>query len=120
MVLLNIEKNFDSVWNDALLHKLIVVGVLTHFVKIVQSFLKNRPSFVVINDKIHIMTFRYRKAVKSEYLQMIQRSLPQQEIKTMSITDSSTAGVNEAKKHFKDCKVKANSFRQKTCSSQSR
>ena len=49
MTLLDIEKAFDSVWHNALVHKLKSYGFPMHLIKIVVSFLRNRVSFVVIN-----------------------------------------------------------------------
>lgn len=41
-VFLDVEKAFDKVWHDGLLHKLLLLDTPMHIVKIIQSFLKNR------------------------------------------------------------------------------
>lgn len=46
MLTLDIEKAFDSVWHDALIHKLMAYGFPIYIIKIIQSFLKDR-CFVV-------------------------------------------------------------------------
>jgi hypothetical protein len=48
MTLLDIEKAFDSVWHEALLHKIHSYGFPMYLVKIISSFLSNRQSFVSI------------------------------------------------------------------------
>jgi hypothetical protein len=48
MTLLDIEKAFDSVWHEALLHKIHSYGFSMYLVKIISSFLTNRHSFVSI------------------------------------------------------------------------
>jgi len=132
MVLLDIEKAFDSVWHDALLHKLMVAGVPTHLVKIVQSFLENRSSFVVINDKKsraynvpagvpqgsplspHLFNIFHNdipipKGCKvSVFADDTALSASARNHDLKSITDTLSAGVDETNKHFKDWKVKAN------------
>jgi Reverse transcriptase (RNA-dependent DNA polymerase) len=50
MVLIDIEKAFDSVWHDALLFKLARYKIPTFLIKIVQSFLSNRESFVSVGS----------------------------------------------------------------------
>lgn len=49
MVLLDIEKAFDSVWHDGLIHKLYKLDFPIYLVKIIVSFLKNRKAYVSIN-----------------------------------------------------------------------
>lgn len=49
MALLDIMKAFDSVWHDALLHKLKLNGYPAFLIKIISSFLSERQSFVSIN-----------------------------------------------------------------------
>lgn len=49
MTLLDVEKAFDSVWHDALCHKLVTYNFPIFIVKIISSFLNNRVSFVAIN-----------------------------------------------------------------------
>jgi hypothetical protein len=49
MVLLDIEKAFDSVWHDALLHKLHEYNFPMYLIKMIASFLENRVSFVTVD-----------------------------------------------------------------------
>jgi hypothetical protein len=42
MLLLDVERAFDSVWHDALLHKLILRGCNIFLVQIIYSFLNDR------------------------------------------------------------------------------
>lgn len=49
MILLDIEKAYDSVWQDAVLHKMLVAGFPMYLIKIVQSFIKNRCFEVNVN-----------------------------------------------------------------------
>lgn len=46
MVLLDIEKAFDTVWHDGLLYKLSLFGTPMYLIKLIASFLRDR-SFVV-------------------------------------------------------------------------
>jgi hypothetical protein len=46
LILMDVEKAFDSVWHNGLLHKLRNAGIGIHLLKIVQSFLHKR-SFLV-------------------------------------------------------------------------
>lgn len=48
MFLLDIEKAFDTVWHDGLLHKLMSFGMPLSLVKLIQSYLQNR------NFRVHI------------------------------------------------------------------
>ena len=51
MTLLDIEKAFDSVWHDALSHKLFLYGFPLYQVKLIVSFLQDRVCFVTISGK---------------------------------------------------------------------
>ena len=51
LTLLDVEKAFDSVWHDALVHKLLLNGFPMYQIKITDSFLENRVSYVSINGK---------------------------------------------------------------------
>jgi hypothetical protein len=42
MLLLDIEKAFETVWHEALLHKLLVNGCDIILARLIFSFLKNR------------------------------------------------------------------------------
>lgn len=46
LVLLDIEKAFDSVWHNALIHKLVKLDFPSYIVKIIQSYLSGRKAFV--------------------------------------------------------------------------
>lgn len=50
MVCLDVEKAFDSVWHNGLIFKMSEIGFPIHILKIVQSFLCDRKSFVQINN----------------------------------------------------------------------
>lgn len=50
MVCLDVEKAFDSVWHDGLIFKMSQLNFPTHILKIVQSFLNDRESFVQIRN----------------------------------------------------------------------
>jgi hypothetical protein len=49
MVMLDVEKAFDSVWHDALVHKLHTNAFPMYQVKIIKSFLDNRFSYVSVD-----------------------------------------------------------------------
>jgi Reverse transcriptase (RNA-dependent DNA polymerase)/Endonuclease-reverse transcriptase len=51
VVLLDIEKAFDKVWHEALLHKLTVAKVPMYLTKIIESFLAERSSFIRIGNE---------------------------------------------------------------------
>ena len=51
MTLIDIEKAFDSVWHDALVHKLHSNAFPMYQVKMIASFLANRVSYVSLNGK---------------------------------------------------------------------
>ena len=48
LVLLDLEKAFDGVWHDALIHKMMLNKYPTHWVKMIQSFISERTSRVVV------------------------------------------------------------------------
>lgn len=50
MFLLDIEKAFDTVWHNGLLHKLIKSDISISLVKLIQSYLKNRKFSVHVGD----------------------------------------------------------------------
>ena len=59
---IHFSKAFDSVWNPALLHKLILAGLPSCFARWTQSFLSDRRACVVFqNHKSHY--FRVRRGV---------------------------------------------------------
>ena len=62
LILLDIEKAFDSVWHKALIFKLQNIGTPPHIIKIIQSYITNRKMMVTING-----TNSTIKAVKQEY-----------------------------------------------------
>lgn len=49
MVLIDMEKAFDSVWHNGLLFKLEKVGTPTYLIKLISSFLKDRSFTVCVN-----------------------------------------------------------------------
>jgi retron-type reverse transcriptase len=51
LVLLDIKKAFDSVWHDALVHKLLGLRFPAWLIKIVRSYLTDRHAFVEVNGK---------------------------------------------------------------------
>lgn len=50
LVFLDLRKAYDSVWHDALIHKLIKYKYPLYLIKLIQSYLSNRTAFVSIND----------------------------------------------------------------------
>lgn len=50
MVMLDVEKAFDSVWHDGLVYKLLNLQFPTYLVKIIKSYLSNRKAFVTHSD----------------------------------------------------------------------
>jgi Reverse transcriptase (RNA-dependent DNA polymerase) len=50
MILLDLQKAFDAVWHDALLHKILLQGFPMYLTKIISSFLQNRISFVSLKN----------------------------------------------------------------------
>lgn len=49
MVLLDVEKAYDSVWQEAILHKMLLGNFSMYILKIVRSFLLNRSYHVTVN-----------------------------------------------------------------------
>lgn len=50
MVLLDVEKAFDTVWHNGLLHKLMRYNFPTYLIKLIQSFLSRRTFKVSVNN----------------------------------------------------------------------
>lgn len=50
MVLLDIEKAFDSIWHDGLIFKLIKMRIPSHLLRMIQSFIRNRSFAVQVNN----------------------------------------------------------------------
>ena len=60
MVMLDIQRAFDSVWHNGLIYKLIQLNFPLHLIKILSSFLKNRTFKVKVQDKLsatHIIPY---------------------------------------------------------------
>lgn len=55
MILLDIEKAFDTVWHKGLIYKLFKIGMPIYIIKIIQHYLKNR-TFNLIIDKVKSKT----------------------------------------------------------------
>ncbi len=51
MILIDMEKAFDTVWHDGLLHKLWKFGTPTYLIKLIASFLRDRSFVVEVNGK---------------------------------------------------------------------
>lgn len=50
MILLDIEKAFDSIWHDGLIYKLIKMKLPIYLIRIINSFIRKRQFAVHIND----------------------------------------------------------------------
>lgn len=50
LVMLDLAKAFDTVWHDGIIHKMLVEKYPPYLIKIIQSFLTDRQSFVAINE----------------------------------------------------------------------
>ena len=57
MVLLDIEKAFDTVWHDGLIYKLITMDVPSYIVRILQSYLTKRQFVVSVKDTLSAPKF---------------------------------------------------------------
>jgi hypothetical protein len=51
-VFLDIEKAFDTTWHTGLLYKLYILEFSTSLIKIINSFLPQRTSRVLVEDEI--------------------------------------------------------------------
>lgn len=51
MILLDIEKAFDSVWHDGLIFKLTKMKLPTYLIRMINSFIRNRQFAVHVNDR---------------------------------------------------------------------
>lgn len=54
VVLLDIEKAFDSIWHDGLIHKLIKMKLPTYLVRLINAFIRNRQYAVHVNNNISL------------------------------------------------------------------
>lgn len=52
MILLDIEKAFDSVWHDGLIYKLIKMKLPSYLIRIINAFIRNRQFEVYVNNGI--------------------------------------------------------------------
>lgn len=50
VLLLDVERAFDTVWHNGLLHKLFSINLPTYLLKMFRSYLTNRPSYVTISS----------------------------------------------------------------------
>lgn len=50
MILLDIEKAFDSIWHDGLLYKLIKMKLPTYLIRLLESFIRKRKFAVYVNN----------------------------------------------------------------------
>lgn len=59
LILLDLEKVFDTVWHEALIHKLQKIGTPTSIVNIIHNYLLDRQFYVTIQgtkSKTHAIT----------------------------------------------------------------
>lgn len=52
LILLDIEKAFDSIWHDGLIFKLIKMKLPTYLIRLINSFIRNRRFAVYVNDSV--------------------------------------------------------------------
>lgn len=52
LVLLDIEKAFDSIWHDGMIYKLIKLKIPTYLIRLINSFIRNRQFSVHINQGV--------------------------------------------------------------------
>lgn len=52
MILLDIEKAFDSIWHDGLVYKLIKMKLPTHIIRMVDALIRNKKFTVHVNHSI--------------------------------------------------------------------
>lgn len=52
MILLDVEKAFDSIWHDGLIYKLIKMKLPSYLIKLIDSFIRNRKFAVHVNNAI--------------------------------------------------------------------
>ena len=60
LVLLDVEKAFDTVWHNGLIYKLMISNMPTYLCKIIANFINDRIFVVEVNNKLsspkHITT----------------------------------------------------------------
>lgn len=54
LLTLDIEKAFDTVWHNALIHKLYISNIPLHLIKMIKSLLSNRTFQVKVNNSLSI------------------------------------------------------------------
>lgn len=52
MILLDIEKVFNSIWHDGLIYKLIQMKLPTYLVRMINAFIRNRKFAVHVNNSV--------------------------------------------------------------------
>lgn len=50
-IFLDVEKAFDTIWHDYLLHKMLSINNPIHIIKIIESFLRNLTIMVKVEGK---------------------------------------------------------------------
>ena len=134
MVLLDIEKAFDSVWHSAILHKLLKFKYPIYLIKIIQSFLNDRKSFVQVfeakSESFNIPAGVPQGSLLSPHLfNIFVNDIPKPHLcdlamyaddsaliastlnprSLISLTQILSAGLNELKLYFDRWKIKLNS-----------